>query len=216
MWSTPARLTFLILLLLDVGLSSVLQHVHVLRLRLEDFAAHQDRSAALLALQRKRQWSHTHTAQSELIYLCWRRLRGLTCVSAWQMRSLARREKWCTLGSVFITASYLLTASSYLREQGGRVAVYNNTAALGRNSTMQEGMIAPANITPLCYSLTLVLWIWYPVYVKFDATPIHIQKGFAWLFVRAESQQCFRERSQMMQFLGFRGGYYCVFYTNTH
>lgn len=46
--------------------------------------------------------------------------RGLTFANAWHMRSLARRDKRGTLGSVFITASYLLTASSYLeREAGG-------------------------------------------------------------------------------------------------
>ena len=71
-------------------------------------------------------------SKSELIHLM-AAVRGLTCASAWQMRSLASRVKCCTLGSVFITASYLLTASSYLKEQEAGRCLSNTVDTAERN-----------------------------------------------------------------------------------
>lgn len=110
-------------------------------------------------------------------------VRGLTCASAWQMRSFARREKWCTLGSVFITASYLLTASSYLKEQEAGTC-FTVMLAIQQNETW---ISVPTNVKSLRYSCLLLRMLSYVS--KYDLTSIHIQMGFACLFVRAESRR---------------------------
>lgn len=108
-------LTFFILFILEVCLSSVLQHIDILRVHLEDFATHRDGSTRLLILliTKKTWWWDSTSPEKPFVTT----IQGITCVRAWQIRSFARTEKWGTLGSVFITASYLLTASSYLEKQ---------------------------------------------------------------------------------------------------
>lgn len=155
------RLTFLVLFVLDVGLRSVLQHVDVLRVWLENFAAHCDGSACLLALLNT-QNKHTALTHCSIASTCLcvcvflpPGVRCLTCASAWQIRSLASRVKWCTLGSVFITAMYLLTASSYVKEQKAGSCLNGVSLLIQRDAAW---IISPTHIIQLmlCTLFSLV------------------------------------------------------------
>lgn len=207
-------LTFFILFLLDIGLRSVLQHIDIFWVWLEDLTTHWDSSACLLTLvmtQGKHiamlyclMWTNT------VLILLMAGDSRLTCASAWQMRSLARTVKCCTLGSVFITASYLLTASSYLKEQEGGRCFYNISLSIQHNAAQ---IIAPTKIIPLMscalFSLVNVNVMW------------HAFKSmrFAWLFVKPESHSAGGRGTvivQLMQYMAFIGDIVWFTTTGTH
>lgn len=117
---------------------------------------------------------------------------SLTCVSAWQMRSLARTEKWCTLGSVFITASYLLTASSYLREQKAGRCMNSLSLSIQQNAAW---IIAPTNIIP-CLLFTLFSLVTMISYVCQIWCDIHShQEGICTAICKTRKLQCLRQGS---------------------
>lgn len=152
-------LTLFILFLLDIRLRSVLQYIDIFWVWLEDLTTHRDSSACLLTLVMT-QGKHIAmlyclmVTNAVLILLMAGESR-LTCASAWQMRSLARTVKCCTLGSVFITASYLLTASSYLKEQEEGSCLNNISLSIQQNAAR---IIALTKIIPqmLCALFSLV------------------------------------------------------------
>lgn len=136
---------------------------------------------------------------------------GLTCASAWQMRSLARREKWYTLGSVFITASYLLTASSYLKEQKAGRCVNNMSLSIQQNAAW---IIAPTNIIP-CLLFTLFFLVTMISYVCQIWCYIHShQDGICMAICKTRKSQCLWEGSSHCRsdaIPGIHRGYHFIF-----